>query len=94
MARVNVASLNHPGSETCVKCHVEKRGPFVFEHPAVKVEGCVTCHNPHGSTNRMLLVRREGRQLCLQCHTGFHARRKFRTAAWDSRPAANAFAAT
>ena len=68
----NVASLNNPGLETCVKCHVEKRGPFVFEHPAVKVEGCVTCHNPHGSPNRMLLVRREGRQLCLQCHTGFH----------------------
>jgi predicted CXXCH cytochrome family protein len=68
----NAAALNSPGSETCVKCHVEKRGPFVYEHPAVKVEGCVTCHNPHGTTNRMLLVRREGRQLCLQCHTGFH----------------------
>lgn len=68
----NVAALNKSVSETCVNCHVEKRGPFVFEHPAVKVEGCVTCHNPHGSSNRMLLVRREGRQLCLQCHTGFH----------------------
>ncbi len=69
----NAASLDHPGSETCVKCHVEKRGPFVFEHAAVKVEGCVACHNPHGSSNRMLLVRREARQLCLQCHTGFHS---------------------
>jgi predicted CXXCH cytochrome family protein len=69
----NFASLNQPRSETCVNCHVEKRGPFVYEHPAVKVEGCVTCHNPHGSSNRMLLVRREGRQLCLQCHTGFHS---------------------
>jgi len=69
---LNRASLNKPGWESCVKCHVEKRGPYVFEHPAVKVEGCVICHNPHGSTNRMLLVRREGRQLCLQCHTAFH----------------------
>jgi predicted CXXCH cytochrome family protein len=69
----NVAGLNNPRSETCVKCHAEKRGPYVFEHPAVKVEGCVICHNPHGSSNRMLLVRREGRQLCLQCHTGFHS---------------------
>jgi predicted CXXCH cytochrome family protein len=69
----NLASLNNPQWETCVKCHVEKRGPFVYEHPAVKVEGCVACHNPHGSANRMLLVRREGRQLCLQCHTGYHA---------------------
>jgi predicted CXXCH cytochrome family protein len=67
----NMASLNNPRSETCVKCHVEKRGPFVFEHPVVKTEGCVACHNPHGSSNRLLLVRREGRQLCLQCHTGF-----------------------
>ena len=69
---LNRASLNKPYWETCVKCHVEKRGPYVFEHPSVKVEGCVICHNPHGNTNRMLLVRREGRQLCLQCHTAFH----------------------
>jgi DmsE family decaheme c-type cytochrome len=69
---MNLASLNKPNYETCVKCHVEKRGPYVYEHPAAKVEGCVSCHNPHGSTNRMLLVRREGRQLCLQCHNGFH----------------------
>ena len=70
---INRASLNATHFETCVKCHVEKRGPFVFEHAAVRVEGCVVCHNPHGSTNRLMLVRREGRQLCLQCHTGFHA---------------------
>jgi predicted CXXCH cytochrome family protein len=69
---INRASLNASNWETCVKCHVEKRGPYVYEHPAVRVEGCVACHNPHGSTNRMMLVRREGRQLCLQCHTGFH----------------------
>jgi predicted CXXCH cytochrome family protein len=69
----NRASLTASNWETCVKCHVEKRGPYVYEHAAVRVEGCVICHNPHGSTNRMLLVRREGRQLCLQCHSGFHA---------------------
>jgi predicted CXXCH cytochrome family protein len=69
---MNRSSLNATQWETCVKCHVEKRGPYVYEHAAVRVEGCVVCHNPHGSTNRMLLMRREGRQLCLQCHTGFH----------------------
>jgi predicted CXXCH cytochrome family protein len=69
---MNVASLNKPNFEACANCHAEKRGPFVYEHPAAKIEGCTSCHNPHGSTNRMLLVRREGRQLCLQCHTGFH----------------------
>jgi predicted CXXCH cytochrome family protein len=69
---INRASLNETNWETCVKCHVEKRGPYVYEHASVRVLGCVVCHNPHGSTNRMMLVRREGRQLCLQCHTGFH----------------------
>ena len=70
---INRASLNAPYWETCVKCHVEKRGPCVYEHAAVRVEGCIVCHNPHGSTNHFMLVRREGRQLCLQCHSGFHA---------------------
>jgi predicted CXXCH cytochrome family protein len=54
--------------ETCVGCHTEKRGPYVFEHPPMRVEGCVNCHEPHGSVNRNLLLRREGRFLCLQCH--------------------------
>jgi predicted CXXCH cytochrome family protein len=69
---LNPSSLVKATTETCTQCHVEKRGPFVYEHPAAKVEGCTACHTPHGSANRMLLVRREGRQLCLQCHTGFH----------------------
>ena len=68
----NASNLIRTASETCSTCHVEKHGPFVYEHPAGKIDGCVTCHNPHGSINRMLLVRREGRQLCLQCHTGIH----------------------
>jgi predicted CXXCH cytochrome family protein len=70
--RVNPPSLVKTRTETCGQCHMDKREPFVYEHPAAKVDGCVVCHNPHGSANRMLLVRREGRQLCLQCHTGFH----------------------
>jgi predicted CXXCH cytochrome family protein len=69
----NRSSLNATQWETCIKCHVEKRGPYVYEHAAVRVEGCVVCHSPHGNTNHFMLVRREGRQLCLQCHTGFHA---------------------
>jgi len=64
----NRAQLTKPGWETCVTCHVEKRGPFVYEHASVKIEGCVACHNPHGSINRNLLLRGEGRFLCLQCH--------------------------
>jgi len=64
----NTPMLKKTNWESCFNCHPEKRGPFVFEHAAVKVEGCVACHSPHGSTSPMLLLRREGRFLCLQCH--------------------------
>ncbi len=53
----------------CLKCHAEKRGPFVFEHPPVKTEGCSSCHTPHGSTNPRLLNVSRVNSLCLQCHT-------------------------
>lgn len=54
----------------CVKCHQENAGPFIYEHPVVKTEGCVFCHSPHGSANPRLLARNNLNQLCLQCHTG------------------------
>lgn len=57
-----LASMN----ETCFQCHVAQKGPFVFEHEAVR-EGCVTCHNPHGSVNEKMLKARN-QALCLQCH--------------------------
>ncbi len=50
----------------CVKCHTQQKGPFVFEHSAMK-EGCVSCHNPHGSINQKMLVARDA-NLCLRCH--------------------------
>ncbi len=53
----------------CFKCHVDKTGPFVFEHPPVKTEGCVACHTPHGSANPRLLKRSQMNLLCLECHT-------------------------
>src|SRR3954451_15820186 len=30
-------------NETCFQCHTVQRGPFVFEHEAVR-EGCLSCH--------------------------------------------------
>jgi DmsE family decaheme c-type cytochrome len=56
--------------EPCLKCHVDKRGPFVFEHASVRVEGCVGCHVPHGSMNAKLLRRPVVFTLCLECHNG------------------------
>ena len=56
--------------EPCLKCHSEKRGPFVFEHEPVRVDGCETCHYPHGSVNSRLLRRPVVFTLCLECHNG------------------------
>ncbi len=56
--------------EACLKCHTHYRGPFVFEHPAVRVDGCEICHQPHGSPNAKLLRRPVVFTLCLECHTG------------------------
>jgi predicted CXXCH cytochrome family protein len=60
-------AMNEMGkNDTCFQCHTEQRGPFVFEHQAVR-EGCVTCHTPHGSVNAKLLTERN-QTLCLKCH--------------------------
>jgi len=56
--------------QPCIKCHVDKRGPFVFEHQPGEVDGCISCHKPHGSTNAKLLTRPTVAALCLECHTG------------------------
>lgn len=53
----------------CTKCHAETRGPFVYEHAAVKAEGCVGCHTPHGSQNARLLNMPSINTLCNQCHS-------------------------
>ena len=52
--------------ETCTKCHTAQKGPFVFQHNAMK-EGCTACHSPHGSINAKMLVARDA-NLCLRCH--------------------------
>lgn len=53
-------------NSTCLKCHTSQGGPYVFEHEASR-EGCVVCHNPHGSVNAKMLKARNA-NLCLQCH--------------------------
>lgn len=50
----------------CVSCHPAQRGPFVFEHEAMR-EGCTACHQPHGSVNPKMLTERNA-NLCLKCH--------------------------
>jgi len=52
--------------DNCLQCHPAQRGPYVFEHEALR-EGCTTCHTAHGSVNAKLLTVRDS-NLCLKCH--------------------------
>ncbi len=58
-------------NETCLKCHSNLAGPWVFEHaPAAK--DCLTCHRAHGSVNIQLLKMPEP-ALCVKCHNPEHS---------------------
>lgn len=58
-------------NETCYTCHMEKRGPYLWDHEPVR-DSCLNCHTPHGSTQPRLLVERMP-YLCQNCHeTGNH----------------------
>jgi DmsE family decaheme c-type cytochrome len=59
----------------CWKCHADKQGPFVYEHPPV-TEDCGYCHNPHGSVANNLL-HQPTTVLCLRCHSGHRARHNY-----------------
>jgi len=53
-------------NQLCYKCHAEKRGPYVWEHPPVE-EDCLKCHQPHGSKT-LKLLREKQPNLCQNCH--------------------------
>lgn len=81
---IQTVSANEPG---CLRCHSDKRGPFVFEHAPVRMEGCGACHQPHGSANPKMLNRPREYQLCLECHSQLPAS-QFDKAALGSVPPA------
>lgn len=56
--------------DLCTRCHMEKNGPFAYEHGDV-TENCSNCHSPHGSVNRRLLSAAMP-FLCIQCHNPGH----------------------
>jgi len=63
--------------ESCLKCHTDKGGPFLYEHEASRIEGCTACHEVHGSPNKHMLTLQSVSDLCFSCHgmaPSFHAR--------------------
>jgi DmsE family decaheme c-type cytochrome len=65
-ANVKLLKAGGTVTESCVTCHAEKRGPFLWEHFPV-TESCTTCHDPHGSNNDRMLVAKQP-FLCQRCH--------------------------
>ena len=61
---------DHTVNDNCYRCHAEKRGPFLWEHPPV-YESCLNCHDPHGTTRAGMLHLSLPR-LCTQCHVSGH----------------------
>jgi DmsE family decaheme c-type cytochrome len=55
-------------NESCLRCHTEKRGPYLWDHAPVR-EACSTCHDPHGSNQERMLVAKLP-MLCQRCHIG------------------------
>ena len=52
--------------DLCTSCHIAQRGPWVFEHEALR-EGCTACHAAHGSVNEAMLTERDT-SVCTKCH--------------------------
>jgi len=69
-AMPQTANANEPG---CFNCHGDMRGPFVYEHAPMRLEGCGACHQPHGSSNPRMLTRAQVRFVCLECHSNLPA---------------------
>ncbi len=64
-ARERLGGFKH---ESCLKCHTDKGGPYLFEHGASRIEGCTACHDVHGSPNRHMLTQQSISDLCFSCH--------------------------
>lgn len=64
----HVYPLKRQGNATCTFCHAVADSPGKVQHAAITDEGCTSCHNPHASTAKYLLVKDAVSQTCGQCH--------------------------
>lgn len=57
------------GRDLCEFCHIDKSGrEGAFVHKPVQTGDCAGCHDPHGSSTRVMLRSESTPQLCLSCH--------------------------
>jgi DmsE family decaheme c-type cytochrome len=71
----------------CGKCHQAVRASFLepFHHPVPEgTMACSSCHDPHGSTARAMLVKGTVEETCTSCHA--ELRGPF---LWEHQPAAD-----
>ncbi len=55
-------------TDACAACHRFEATPRMFPHEAGRADGCIACHEPHGSTSPRLLRFSRVVDLCLSCH--------------------------
>lgn len=53
--------------ELCSQCHEDFKSKFKYVHGPVEGGFCTSCHNPHMSKSKHLLLR-DGQNLCTFCH--------------------------
>ena len=78
--RERLAGFKH---DSCLKCHTDKGGPYIYEHDASRIEGCKACHEVHGSPNRRMLTHQSISDLCFSCHAAAPSWHRY----FDSRTA-------
>lgn len=55
-----------PSPSNCIKCHT-KMANKKHVHGPVGAGVCISCHNPHGSKQKLMMAR-TGQELCFACH--------------------------
>ncbi|HAZ13740.1 MAG: hypothetical protein A2X86_10120 [Bdellovibrionales bacterium GWA2_49_15] len=66
-------NLGDDPKKVCLQCHTKFASKFSSKknvHSAIEAEGCLGCHNPHGSdVPKLLKITTVESKLCVSCHT-------------------------